>query len=63
MARNMINAAVVKYYKQPGKVTPEQATELNTLIDAWRERNNCTEVETTPNNITVNAIRSVIFKK
>jgi len=53
----------VRYYRQPGKATEDEATAIAEIIREWRERNQKTDVEETPNKIIADAIKKIILKK
>lgn len=55
--------SVIKYYRQQGKLTDDQAETINGKIAEWRERNKKESYEGTPSDVTAEIIKNVLFKK
>lgn len=63
MTRRLLYDSVLKYYKQPGKLSEEEATAINDSVGEWREKNKKESYENTPSDVVVGIIKNILFKK
>lgn len=61
--RRLLYESVIKYYKQPGKLSEDESTAINEKVWEWRTQNKKESYESTPSDVIVRIIKDVLFKK